>query len=105
MDLIEFARTLPKEPTDQIFISQLRKVLDLDQIRSLPEGEAQNLFDAVQFLTDYLLLHQEFLGVEKRHEGQIMVEYSGPYIENRLTRPPGSRPDFSFLETFGVSAD
>ena len=54
MDLIEFARTLPEEPSDHVFISHLRKVLDLDQIRSLPEGETQNLFDAVQFLTDYL---------------------------------------------------
>lgn len=105
MDLIEFARTLPKEPTDQVFIDHLRQVLDLDQIRSLPEGETQNLFDAVQFLTDYLLLQQEFLGVEKRHEGQIMVEYSGPYVENRLTRPSGMQPDFSFLETFGVSTE
>lgn len=105
MDLIEFARTLPKEPSDHVFISHLRKVLDLDQIRSLPERDTQNLFDAVQFLTDYLLLQQEFLGIEKQYKGQLMVEYSGPYIENRLTRPPGTQPDFSLLETFGVSED
>lgn len=104
MDLIEFARTLPTDHVDETFINHLRQVVDLNQIRELPEGEVQNLFNAVQFLADYLLLLQEFLGVDKQHDGQILVEYFGPYIENRLTRSQGAQPDFSLLETFGVSA-
>ena len=102
MDLIEFARNLPHERSDRTFIDHLGQVLDLDEIKNLSDTECQNLFDAVQFLADYLLLQKEFYGVDRKHCGQTMIDYSGPYIENLLTRPNGAKPKFEMLETFGI---
>lgn len=103
MDLIDFARTLPQKRSDRAFINHLLQVLDLEEIKNLSDTECQNLFDAAQFLVDYLLLQKEFYGVDKQHQGHIMVDYSGPYIENQLTRPAGAKPKFEMLETFGVA--
>ena len=39
MDLLEFARSLPTDFTEAEFIDELRKVVDLDQIRHLSDAE------------------------------------------------------------------
>lgn len=60
MDLLDFARGLPTDFTEAEFIDELRKVVDLDQIRPLSDAECPNMYDAVAYLGDYLILLREF---------------------------------------------
>jgi hypothetical protein len=103
MDLISFARQLSPDRSDQEFIDLLKEVVDLDALKSLSDKEAQNISDAAQFLADYMLLQKEFYGQEKTMDGHPYIVCNAPYIETQLTRAAGTKPDFSYLETYGVS--
>lgn len=103
MDLIAFARQLNPDCSNQEFIDLLKEVIDLDALKSLSDKEAQNLSDAVQFLSDYMLLQKEFYGQDRTLGGHPYIVCNAPYIETQLTRPEGAKPDFSYLETYGVS--
>lgn len=102
MDLLEFARSLPTDFTEAEFIDELRKVVDLDQIRHLSDAECQNMYDAVAYLGDYLILLREFYQKSKTSGGHPMIEYRAPVIWNQLTRVSGEEPDFTQLTTFGI---
>ena len=103
MDLITFSRQLGPKYNDREFIDLLKEVVDLDALKNLSEQEAQNLSDAVQFLADYMLLQKEFYGLSKTSSGHPYVVYNAPYIETELTRAAGAKPDFSYLETYGIA--
>ncbi len=102
MDLITFAKQLGPDYSGREFIDLLKEVLDLDALKSLSDREAQNLSDVAQFLADYMLLQKEFYGLDKTMGGHPYVVCNAPYIETQLTRPTGAKPDFSYLETYGV---
>ena len=102
MNLLDFAKTLPKQFDDQEFINHLMKSVDLNSIKDLPEHEVDNLFDAAQYLVDYLLLVREKNGQKTRLNGNSYVVYRGPYIEHFLTRPVDRPIDFDQLETLGI---
>ncbi|MFV0409047.1 MAG: hypothetical protein ACK5LJ_04905 [Paracoccus sp. (in: a-proteobacteria)] len=102
MDLLEFARSLPTDFTEAEFIDELRKVVDLDQIRHLSDAECQNMYDAVAYLADYLLLLREFRQKAETSDGHPVIEYRAPVIWNQLTRDRGEKPDFTQLTTFGI---
>lgn len=82
MDLLDFARNLPADFTEAEFIGELRKVVDLDQIRHLSDAECQNMYDAVAYLSDYLLLVREFYQQTKTMNGHPFVIYRAPVIWN-----------------------
>tara|TARA_R110002096_G_scaffold237898_1_gene429169 strand:+ start:2980 stop:3312 length:333 start_codon:yes stop_codon:yes gene_type:complete len=102
MNLIDFAKTLPAQVDEQAFIDHLQKTVDLNAIRDLAAGEVDNLFDAAQYLVDFLLLVRERNGQKVEHKGAPYVEYRGPYIQNVLTNQGEGPSDFDQLETLGV---
>jgi len=102
MNLVTFAKELNSDATNAEFVSKLKQAVDLDQLKNLTEEEAQNFFDAAQFLTDYMLLVKEFLGQSRAESEHPYIVYNGPFIENQLTRKAGKKPDFSYLETYGI---
>ena len=102
MNLIDFAKTLPADFEEPTFIEHLKKSLDLDKIKDLSESEINNLFDAVQYLADYLLLVREYKGFKVEEEGSPYVRYTGPYIQNILTNQGDGASDFEQIQTFGV---
>jgi len=103
MDLMTFAKQLGEDYSGQEFVDLLKQVIDLDELKNLSDREAQNLHDAAQFLSDYMLLHKEFYGQAQSMNGHPYVVCNSPYIENQLTRPYGAKPDFSYLKTYGVT--
>lgn len=102
MDLITFAKQLEPECNQDDFVKMIKQVVDFQELKNLNDSEIQNLHDAVQFLSDYMLLLKEFHGQTKVEKNHPFIVYKGPYIENQLTRPSGQEPDFSYLETLGV---
>ena len=102
MSLIDFAKTLPTEFDELEFVTHLKKSIDLSQIKDLSADEVNNLFDATQFLTDYLLLVREHQGQNVEENGNPYVMYRGPYIQNVLTNQTNEPSDFDQLDTFGV---
>ncbi|KEJ89004.1 hypothetical protein [Sulfitobacter donghicola] len=102
MNLIDFAKTLPADFDELEFVTHLKQSVDLSQIKSLSEAEVNNLFDAAQFLTDYILLVREHQGQEVEEDGHPYVMYRGPYIQNVLTNQTDGPSDFDQLDTFGV---
>ena len=102
MTLIEFAKSLPDDWSEEEFIAHLKRSLDLDAIKDMPGYEIDNLFDASQFLVDYLLLIREFKGQLVEQDGAPVIVYRGPFIQNILTKAEGSSSDFSQVKTFGV---
>ena len=104
MNLIEFAKQTPNDQSEQDFVDRLKQVIDLDEIENLSQTERDALFDAVQYLADFVLFVREAKGELTTREGAPMVEYSGPFIPNALTRPDGAPLDLSILKNFGVGA-
>lgn len=102
MNLIDFAKTLPVNFEDRQFVDHLKQAVDLSQIKELSEDEVNNLFDAAQFLTDYILLVREHQGQDVEEDGHPYVMYRGPYIQNVLTNQTDGPSDFDQLNTFGV---
>ena len=102
MDLIEFSKQARKDRSEQEFVDSLKQVIDLGEIENLSQSERDALFDAVQYLTDFVLLVRETKGELTSHEGAPMIEYTGPFIPNALTRPDDVPLDLSILQNFGV---
>lgn len=100
MDFLESARSLTTDFTEAEFIDELRKVVDLEQIRHLSDTECQNMYDAVAYLADYLLRESRQAG--DTSDAPLFVEYRAPVIWNQLTRQPGEGRDFTQLTTFGI---
>ncbi|MEO9649350.1 MAG: hypothetical protein ABJ360_09530 [Roseobacter sp.] len=104
MDLIEFSKQTRKDRSEQEFVDSLKQVIDLGEIENLSQSERDALFDAVQYLTDLVLFVREAKGELTSHEGAPVVEYTGPFIPNALTRPEDVPLDLSILQNFGVGA-
>jgi len=102
INLIDFARTLSVNFDELQFVNHLKQAVDLNQIKDLSEAEVNNLFDATQFLTDYLLLVRGHQGPDVEEDGHPYVMYRGPYIQNVLTNQSDGPSDFDQLDTFGV---
>lgn len=103
MNLLDFAKTMPKSFGEEEFIRRVNEVVDLKQIQSLDAHERQALHDFAQYLSDYMLLLTEcFDTTMPEHHGSPVVEYRGPFIENALTRDAGRPLDRSQLESFGL---
>lgn len=102
MNLMTFAKNLKPDSSQADFVEMIKKVIDFQEVKNLNDPEIQNLHDAVQFLSDYLLLLKEFHGQTKKQNDHPLVVYNGPFIENQINRPSGQKPDFSYLETFGI---
>ncbi|MEP1535543.1 MAG: hypothetical protein ABJZ56_03460 [Paracoccaceae bacterium] len=102
MNLIEFSKQTPKNQSEQEFVDNLKQVIDLGEIEKLFHSERDTLFDAVQYLTDLVLFVREAKGELTSHEGAPMIEYTGPFIPNALTRPDDVPLDLSILQNFGV---
>lgn len=102
MNLIDFAKHLPADFTEQEFVALMNQVIDLKSIVDLSEQERSALFNGVQYLVDFLLLAQEVNGELRSHEGNFMMDYRGPFIPTILTRPEGHGIDRAALENFGV---
>lgn len=102
MNLIDFAKTLPADFDELEFVNHLKQSVNLSQIKDLSEAEVNNLFDATQFLTDYLMLVREHQGQDVEENGNSYVMYRGPYIQNVLTNQTDGPSDFDQLDTFGV---
>lgn len=103
MNLIDFAKSLPEEFTDQEFVDLINQVIDLKQVVNLSERERLNLFSAVQYLADYVLLAQEAKGEVMTRGGHPALDYRGPFIPNILQRPDGAELDLAALDNFGVA--
>lgn len=109
MNPLEFARIVKDGSTvsDQDYIDLMRRVVPLDELRSLTPEEAEWFHGAVAWLYDFSILLLEFTQSEhgKRLE-QSGVPWlpgpTGPFIHNILTREREVPPDFTLLETFGV---
>ena len=56
MNLIDFAKRLPKGCSEQQFVDLMNEVIDMKQVVTLSEQERLNLFSGVQYLADYVLL-------------------------------------------------
>ena len=104
MDLIEFSKQTRKDQSEQEFVDSLKQVIDLGEIENLSQSERDALFDAVQYLTDLVLFVREAKGELTSQEGAPVVEYTGPFIPNALTRPHDVPLDLSILQNFGVGA-
>lgn len=102
MTLLEFARTLPEHFSDQEFVDHVNKVIDLRSLQSLPQLQRQAVYDAAQYLVDYLLLITECKGELEEVDGVPCITYRGPIIANALTNPQAVPIDCTQLETFGV---
>ena len=102
MNLIDFAKGLPEEFTEQEFVDQINQMIDLKQVVTLSERERLNLFSAVQYLADYVLLAQEAMGEVETRNGHPALDYRGPFIPNILQRPDGAKLDLAALNNFGV---
>ncbi|WP_066705257.1 hypothetical protein [Celeribacter ethanolicus] len=102
MKLTDFAKQLPENFTEQEFVDLMNQVIDLKTIVDLPATERSALFNGVQYLVDYILLAQEANGKLRTHEGQYVLDYSGPFIPHVLVRPKGKELDRGVLETFGI---
>lgn len=102
MSLLDFAKNLPEDFTEQHFVDQMAQVIDLKAILTLTERERSVLFSALQYLSDFVLLAQEAMGEVEIADGQPVLAYDGPYIPSILQRPDGAEADFAALENFGV---
>ena len=104
MNLIEFSKQTRKDQSEQEFVDSLKQVINLGEIENLSQSERDALFDAVQYLTDFVLFVREAKGELASREGAPVIEYTGPFIPNALTRPEGVPLDLSILQNFGVGA-
>lgn len=102
MKLVEFPKRLPENFTEQEFVDLINQVIDLKAIVNLPTAERSTLYDAAQYLVDFIMLAQEANGELRTHESQPMIKYNGPFVPNVLTRPDGEKFDRAALENFGV---
>lgn len=102
MTLIEFAKQLPEDHTEQEFVDLMNQVIDMKSIKDLLESERSALFSGVQYLADFILLAQEAKGEISTSEGSPLIQYNGPFIPNILQRPGDAAADFAALENFGV---
>ena len=102
MNLIDFAKRLPKDCSEQQFVDLMNQVIDMKQVVTLSEQERLNLFSGVQYLADYVLLAQEAMGEVEVNDGRPVIGYDGPFIPTILQRPEGVGADFAALENFGV---
>ena len=102
MNLIDFAKGLPEEFTEQKFVDLINQVIDLKQVVTLSERERSLLFSGAQYLADYILLAQEAKGEVETRDGHPVLGYDGPYIPSILQRPGDAAPDFAALDNFGV---
>lgn len=102
MNLLDFAKQLPEERSEQEFVDLLQQVIDLGAIQDLSRKERDALFDAVQYLTDFVLFVREAKGEVEMREGAPMIDYRGPFIPNILTRPDEIPLDHAVLQNFGV---
>jgi hypothetical protein len=100
--LVEFAKQLPEDFTEQQFVDLMNTVIDLKSVITLSERERSILFSAVQYLADYVLLAQEAMDEVEISDGQPVLTYDGPYIPSILQRPEEAEADFAALENFGV---
>lgn len=104
MNLSDFAKKTPQDQSEQEFVDSLKSIVDLDGIANLSEAERDKLFDAVQYLADFILFVREAKGELAMRHGAPVVEYSGPFVPNALTRPDDVPLDLAILENFGVGA-
>ncbi|UWR01110.1 hypothetical protein K3729_17120 [Rhodobacteraceae bacterium S2214] len=104
MNLIDFAKQMPKDQSEQEFVDSLKQLVDLGEIENLSKADRDALFDTVQYLTDFTLFVREAKGELGSHGNAPYVEYSGPFIPNALTRPGDAPLDLSILQNFGVGA-
>ena len=102
MKLLDFAKQLPDNFSEQEFVDLMNQVIDLKAIATLPARERSALFDGVQYLVDYIMLAQEANNEIRFHEGHHLMDYNGPFIPHVLVRPDGVEFDRSALENFGV---
>jgi hypothetical protein len=102
VNLLDFAKTLPEDFSEQQFVDLMTQVIDLKQILTLSERERSILFSGVQYLADFVLLAQEAMGEIEISEGEPLLAYDGPYIPSILQRPDDAEVDFVALENFGV---
>ena len=102
MTFLEFAQTLPEHFSDQEFVDHLNKVIDLRALQNLPPQQRQAVFDAAQYLADFMLLITECKGEQQIIDGTPCVTYRGPVIANVLNTPSGVPVDCTQLETLGV---
>ena len=100
--LVDFAKQLPEDFTEQQFVDLMNKVIDLKSVITMSERERSILFSAVQYLADFVLLAQEAMGEVEISDGQPVLTYDGPYIPSILQRPDDAEGDFAALENFGV---
>lgn len=106
MKLIDF-KDVPIGCDDSDFVEKVKQVIPLDDLRNLTEDEALNLFGAVGWLSDYLLLLCEFHQTAHNSEtsglgAPLVPSFNGPFIDTMLTRENDSSPDFRQLEHFGL---
>lgn len=102
MKLEDFAKQLPENFTEEEFVALMNQVIDLKKIVDLPAEERGALFNAVQYLVDFIMLTQEANGELQFHEGHPVVDYRGPFIPHILVRPEGAELDRAVLDTFGI---
>jgi hypothetical protein len=102
LNLIDFAKRLPKDFTEQQFVDLINQVIDLKQVVTLSERERSILYSGVQYLADYVLLAQEAMDEVETRDGHPVLGYDGPYIPSILQRPEGIEADFAALDNFGV---
>ena len=102
MTFLEFAQTLPEHFSDQEFVDHLNKVIDLRSLQNLPPQQRQAVFDAAQYLADFMLLITECKGEQQIVDGAPYIIYRGPVIANALNTPSDAPVDCMQLETLGV---
>jgi hypothetical protein len=102
VNLLDFAKTLPEDFSEQQFVDLMTQVVDLKQVLTLSERERSILYSGVQYLADFVLLAQEAMGEVEISDGEPLLAYDGPYIPSILQRPDDAEADFAALENFGV---
>lgn len=93
--------------SDQGYVDLMRRMVPLDELRNLTPEEAEWFHGAVAWIYDLSILLMEVTQAE--HGKQLeqsgvpwLPGPTGPSIDNVLTRPAGTPPDFNLLKTFGV---
>jgi hypothetical protein len=109
ISLLEFSKVVQDGSgiVPELYIELMRRVLPLDSLRNLPPAEVEWFCMAVSWLNDYSILLYEFAASKSGREVEflaspILPSSSGPWIDHILVRG-NSQPDFSQLETFGVT--
>ena len=111
MNRLDFSRAVKEGSivSKRDYVDLTRRVLPLDELRSLPAEEAEWFLMASTWLNDYAILLYEFKQAEVSKRPELdghpcLPGHSGPLIDNILTRGDDP-PDFGQLETYGVSDD